>query len=102
MICGYFSLNFATHSRSMSSSPGLEGVSREIILVFGCIACSQSSGLDASTYVLLTPHFGKILVRIWWLDPNNEREDTTWSPLFSNAAKLANTAAIPEANASPA
>ena len=49
IICGYFSFNFPNSAKSNNSKPGLDGDSKNIIRVVGCIAFSQSSIFGVST-----------------------------------------------------
>ena len=80
---------------SHTSVNGLVGVSANKSLVLGCIACFQALTSVCDTKLVVTPNLANSEPSNLMVEPNTEREHTTWSPLLSKAMHNNNTAAIP-------
>jgi hypothetical protein len=85
----------ATAAMSISSSVGLDGLSRKKARVSGRTAARHASRSGPSTSVEATPKRGRKSAMTYWHEPNKAREATTWSPARRSQRSAAVTAAMP-------
>src|SRR5688572_7858175 len=84
-----------TAAISITSSIGLDGVSRNTHFVSRVMASLHAVRSLPSTRVVFIPNRGRMLVTIWKHDPNSARDETRWSPALTWQAIAPNTAAMP-------
>ena len=82
---------------SQTSVSGLVGVSAKSSLVWGRSAAFQAATSSWATKVDSTPNLPMSLPMSLMLEPNMEREATTWSPALSRPMQSIRMADMPEA-----
>ena len=80
---------------SQTSVSGLVGVSANSSLVFGLIAAFHSATSVCETKVVSTPNLPNSRPIRLSVEPNTEREHTTWSPAFSRPMHIMRIAPMP-------
>ena len=82
---------------SQTSVSGLVGVSANSSFVVGRIAVRQSARSVCETNVVSTPNLPNSLANRLIVEPNTEREQITWSPIFSSPMPSNRMALMPVA-----
>jgi hypothetical protein len=80
---------------SHTSVSGLVGVSAKSNFVFGRIARFHSATSVCETKLVSTPNLPNSLPNRFIVEPNTEREQITWSPLFSSPMHSMRIAPMP-------
>lgn len=80
---------------SQTSVSGLVGVSANSSLVLGFRAARHSATSVCETKVVSTPNLANSLPNRLSVEPNTEREHTTWSPALSRPMHIMRIAPMP-------
>ena len=92
----------ASAAMSHTSVSGLVGVSANSSLVLGLIAARHSARSVCDTKLVSTPNLANSLANRLTVEPNTEREHTTWSPALSRPITSSRIALMPVAVATAA
>ncbi len=85
----------ASARMSHTSVSGLVGVSANSSLVVGLTAARHSAKSVCETKLVSTPNLPNSLANRLSVEPNTEREHTTWSPARSRPMHIMRMAAMP-------